>query len=174
MFNTILFFERIEELANEGCEIIRVAVLNKNCAYALGEIVKNSPIPVVADIHFDYRLALIAMDNGINALRLNPGNIGKIEHTQKVVEILECINAKNTTSKNKKTQKTILEKISNKIGVSGSENINSYPKDFQWVCSNCGKIHNQWEANCEECGEIGRIYWHLYTDNSALVDESEY
>lgn len=78
---------QIEELANEGCEIIRVAVLNKNCANALGEIVKNSAIPVVADIHFDYRLALIAMDNGINALRLNPGNIGKIEHTQKVVEM---------------------------------------------------------------------------------------
>ena len=94
--------------------------------------------------------------------------------TQKVVEILECINTKNTTSKNKKTQKTILEKISNKIGVSGSENINSYPKDFQWVCSNCGKIHNQWEAICDGCGEIGRIYWHLYTDNNALADESEY
>ena len=78
--------KQIEELYNAGCEIIRVAVLNKNCALALGEIVKNSPIPVVADIHFDYRLALISMDEGINALRLNPGNIGKIEHTMKVVE----------------------------------------------------------------------------------------
>ena len=77
---------QIEELANTGCEIIRVAVLNKECAHALGEIVKYSPIPVVADIHFDYRLALMAIDNGINALRLNPGNIGKIEHTIKVVE----------------------------------------------------------------------------------------
>ena len=82
---------QIEELANEGCEIIRVAVLNKNCANALGEIVKHSPIPVVADIHFDYRLALIAMEKGINALRLNPGNIGSVEHTIKVVEM-----AKNT------------------------------------------------------------------------------
>ena len=78
---------QIECLANAGCEIIRVAVLNKNCANALGEIVKYSPIPVIADIHFDYRLALIAMDMGINALRLNPGNIGKIEHTKKVVEM---------------------------------------------------------------------------------------
>lgn len=76
---------QIEQLANEGCDIIRVAVLNKNCANSLGEIVKYSPIPVVADIHFDYRLALIAIDKGINALRLNPGNIGKIEHTIKVV-----------------------------------------------------------------------------------------
>ncbi len=78
---------QIETLANEGCEIIRVAVLNKNCALALGEIVKYSPIPVVADIHFDHRLALIAMDNGINALRINPGNIGNIEHTMRVVEM---------------------------------------------------------------------------------------
>ena len=78
---------QIEELTKEGCEIIRVAVLNKECAMALGEIVKYSPIPVVADIHFDYRLALIAMDKGINALRLNPGNIGKIEHTTAVVEM---------------------------------------------------------------------------------------
>lgn len=78
---------QIEQLANEGCEIIRVAVLNKECAYALKDIVSNSPIPVVADIHFDHRLALIAMDMGINALRINPGNIGSIDHTKKVVEM---------------------------------------------------------------------------------------
>ncbi|MBQ2983207.1 MAG: flavodoxin-dependent (E)-4-hydroxy-3-methylbut-2-enyl-diphosphate synthase [Candidatus Gastranaerophilales bacterium] len=78
---------QISMLADEGCDIIRVAVLNKDCANALGEIVKYSPIPVVADIHFDYRLALIAMDNGVNALRINPGNIGSIEHTKKVVEM---------------------------------------------------------------------------------------
>ncbi len=78
---------QISMLADEGCDIIRVAVLNKECAIALGEIVRYSPIPVVADIHFDYRLALIAMDNGIHALRINPGNIGSIEHTKKVVEM---------------------------------------------------------------------------------------
>ena len=84
---------QIEELYSAGCEIIRVAVLNKECANALSEIVKYSPIPVVADIHFDYRLALIAMDNGISALRINPGNIGNIEHTKRVVEM-----AKNTST----------------------------------------------------------------------------
>lgn len=89
--DTLSTLKQIEKLANEGCEIIRVAVLNKNCAKALGEIVKNSPIPTVADIHFDYRLALMAMDMGINALRINPGNIGSKEHTIKVVEM-----AKNT------------------------------------------------------------------------------
>lgn len=84
--DTLSTLKQIEMLADEGCEIIRVAVLNKKCAAALGEIVKNSPIPVIADIHFDYRLALMAMDNGISALRLNPGNIGSVEHTKRVVE----------------------------------------------------------------------------------------
>ncbi|MBQ9149906.1 flavodoxin-dependent (E)-4-hydroxy-3-methylbut-2-enyl-diphosphate synthase [bacterium] len=84
--------KQIEKLANEGCQIIRLAVLNKNCAYALKEIVKYSPIPTVADIHFDYRLALIAMENGINALRINPGNIGNEEHTKKVVQMAKATN----------------------------------------------------------------------------------
>jgi len=79
--------KQIETLAKEGCEIIRLAVLNKTCANALKEITKYSPIPTVADIHFDYRLALMAMDNGINALRINPGNIGSFEHTKKVVQM---------------------------------------------------------------------------------------
>ncbi len=85
--DTLSTLKQIEELAKEGCEIVRLAVLNKDCAYALKEIVKNSPVPTVADIHFDYRLALIAMDMGISALRINPGNIGNIEHTRKVVEM---------------------------------------------------------------------------------------
>ena len=90
--DTYKTLKQIEALANEGCEIIRLAVLNKNCAYALKEVVKKSPIPIVADIHFDYRLALIAMDMGINALRINPGNIGNIEHTKRVVEMAKKTN----------------------------------------------------------------------------------
>jgi len=85
--DTYSTLKQIEKLANAGCEIIRLAVLNKKCALALNEIVKNSPIPTVADIHFDYRLALMAMEAGIDALRINPGNIGSIEHTKKVVQM---------------------------------------------------------------------------------------
>lgn len=90
--DTYSTLKQIEALANEGCDVVRLAVLNKNCAYALKEIVKNSPIPTVADIHFDYRLALIAMDMGINALRINPGNIGNIDHTRCVVEMAKKTN----------------------------------------------------------------------------------
>ena len=90
--------------------------------------------------------------------------------TQKIVEILDCISKKTASSRNKKAQKGIIEKISNRIGLS-SKTIVDYPKDFQWVCANCGKIHNQWEAICEDCGEIGRIYWHLYLDKDTYDDE---
>lgn len=78
--------DQISELASSGCEIARLAILNKDAASAVGEIVKKSPIPLVADIHFDYRLALTCIENGIHALRINPGNIGKKEHTVKVIE----------------------------------------------------------------------------------------
>ena len=78
--------EQIGELASAGCEIVRLAVLNKDAASAIKDIVKKSQIPIVADIHFDYRLALTCIENGVHALRINPGNIGKKEHTIKVVE----------------------------------------------------------------------------------------
>ena len=78
---------QIQELAAAGCDIVRLAVLNKDAAATIKNIVAKSPVPLVADIHFDYRLALTCMENGIHALRINPGNIGKKEHTIKVVEM---------------------------------------------------------------------------------------
>jgi len=83
---------QINELASAGCEIARLAVLNKDASEAIKDIVKKSPIPLVADIHFDYRLALQCIENGIHALRINPGNIGKKEHTIKVVEAAKAHN----------------------------------------------------------------------------------
>lgn len=79
--------KQIDELAEAGCEIIRLAILNKDAGEALKDISKKSPIPVVADIHFDYRLAIQAINNGVSALRLNPGNIGKRENVEKVVKL---------------------------------------------------------------------------------------
>ena len=83
---------QINELASAGCEIARLAVLNKDAAEAIKDIVKKSQIPLVADIHFDYRLALACIENGIHSLRINPGNIGKKEHTVKVVEAAKAHN----------------------------------------------------------------------------------
>lgn len=77
---------QIRTLYNAGCEIIRCAVPDMEAAEALKIITSQSPIPVVADIHFDYKLALKAIENGIDALRINPGNIGSKEKVKMVVQ----------------------------------------------------------------------------------------
>ena len=79
---------QIRELEAVGCEIIRVAVPDKKAAQAVAEIKEKINIPLVADIHFDHQLALMAVENGVDALRINPGNIGS---AQKVKEVaLAC------------------------------------------------------------------------------------
>lgn len=77
---------QIRELEEVGCEIIRVAVPDMEAAKALGKIKKQIHIPLVADIHFDYRLALESAKQGVDKLRLNPGNIGDPENVKKVVQ----------------------------------------------------------------------------------------
>ncbi|MDO4922350.1 MAG: flavodoxin-dependent (E)-4-hydroxy-3-methylbut-2-enyl-diphosphate synthase [Phascolarctobacterium sp.] len=77
---------QIKQLAEAGCDIIRCAVPDMAAAEGLKTICKESPIPVIADIHFDYRLALAAIDAGVDGLRLNPGNIGGEDRVRAVVE----------------------------------------------------------------------------------------
>jgi (E)-4-hydroxy-3-methylbut-2-enyl-diphosphate synthase len=77
---------QIDQLAAAGCEIIRAAVPDSTAANALRDIKKRSSIPVIADIHFDYKLALMAIDNGVDGLRLNPGNIGDEKKVREVVK----------------------------------------------------------------------------------------
>lgn len=77
---------QIGELAAAGCEIIRCAVPDMVAAEGLKRIVSESPIPVIADIHFDYKLALAAIDAGVDGLRLNPGNIGGNDRVAAVVD----------------------------------------------------------------------------------------
>lgn len=78
--------EQINRLAAAGCDIIRCAVPTMEAAYALKEIKKEIEIPLVADIHFDYRLAIAAIENGADKIRINPGNIGSKERLLAVVE----------------------------------------------------------------------------------------
>ena len=77
---------QIQELEAAGCEIIRCTVPTMEAAKALPEIKKQIHIPLVADIHFDYRLAIAAMENGADKIRINPGNIGSRERVQAVVD----------------------------------------------------------------------------------------
>ena len=86
--------ERYEEVAHQinecaalGAELMRVSVMDEKDALAIKEIKKRISIPLVADIHFDYRLALLAMENGVDKIRINPGNIGSLENIKKVVDM---------------------------------------------------------------------------------------
>ena len=85
--------KQINNMAEQGCELVRLAILNPDAAEAIKEIKKQSPLPLIADIHFDYRLAIKCIENGIDALRINPGNIGKEEHTKKVVALAKTNNS---------------------------------------------------------------------------------
>lgn len=79
--------EQIRRLEKAGCEIIRCTVPTREAAEALKEIKKQIHIPLVADIHFDYRLAIAAMEHGADKIRINPGNIGSKERVQAVVDV---------------------------------------------------------------------------------------
>jgi (E)-4-hydroxy-3-methylbut-2-enyl-diphosphate synthase len=77
--------KQIDRLRNAGCELVRLAVPDMKAASALKEIKSQAGIPIIADIHFDYRLALAAIENGADGLRLNPGNIGGRKEIQEIV-----------------------------------------------------------------------------------------
>ncbi len=84
--------KQIVGLQEAGCEIIRCAVPNKEAALALKEIKKQISLPLVADIHFDHRLAIMAMENGADKVRINPGNIGSLD---RVREVVKCASERN-------------------------------------------------------------------------------
>lgn len=78
--------QQILQLEEAGCELIRVAVFDKEDAKAISTIKKHIHIPIVADIHFDYQLALLAIENDVDKIRINPGNIGSKEKVKAVVD----------------------------------------------------------------------------------------
>ena len=77
---------QIRALAEAGCDLVRVSVYDEECARAVRTLVDGSPVPLVADIHFDYRLAIAAMENGIAKMRINPGNIGGADRVRMVAD----------------------------------------------------------------------------------------
>lgn len=78
--------EQIKQMAAAGCQLVRLAVPDMDAAIALGKIKKSSPLPICADIHFDYKLALEAIRQGVDKLRINPGNIGGPDRVRAVVD----------------------------------------------------------------------------------------
>ncbi|MBR5232470.1 MAG: flavodoxin-dependent (E)-4-hydroxy-3-methylbut-2-enyl-diphosphate synthase [Clostridia bacterium] len=78
--------EQIKALAQAGCDIVRVSVYDEDCVKAVRALVDGSPVPLVADIHFNHKLAIGAIENGISKLRINPGNIGGEENVRRVAD----------------------------------------------------------------------------------------
>jgi (E)-4-hydroxy-3-methylbut-2-enyl-diphosphate synthase len=83
--------KQIKQLVNNGCELVRVAVLDNEDAIALKQIVKLSPCPIVADIHYNYRFAIQAIKSGVSKIRINPGNIA-LNNLKEVVLIAKKYN----------------------------------------------------------------------------------
>ncbi len=81
---------QIRQLEKAGCMIVRVTVPDKASARALPHIIRNISVPLVADIHFDYHLALTAVDAGVSKIRINPGNIGSKERIRNVLRACEA------------------------------------------------------------------------------------
>jgi len=103
--------EQIERLTKVGCEIIRVAVLDMEAAQALPAIMSQITLPLIADIHFDHRLAVASMENGANGIRINPGNIGGPEKLAKVVDAAKAHNVSIRVGVNSgSVEKDILKK----------------------------------------------------------------
>ncbi len=80
---------QIKELYDAGCELVRVAVPDIEAAEAIAEISKRSPLPVIADIHYDYRLAIRSIESNVHGLRINPGNIGSRARIKEIVKLAE-------------------------------------------------------------------------------------
>jgi (E)-4-hydroxy-3-methylbut-2-enyl-diphosphate synthase len=78
--------KQIHELQEAGCDIVRIAVFDEECVHSIKKIRKNTQIPIVADIHFDYKLALGSIEQGIDKLRINPGNIGSEKGVKAIVD----------------------------------------------------------------------------------------
>lgn len=118
--NVVATVKQIKELEEIGCEIIRVAVPDMTAALCLGKIKKQIKIPLVADIHFDYRLALEALKQGIDKLRINPGNIGSKDKTEAVVKAAKAKKVPIRIGINSGSlQKDLLQKYAGKVTAQG-------------------------------------------------------
>jgi len=103
--------EQIRQLAEAGCEIVRVAVLNEGAAWAIGPIREQTGMPLIADIHFDHRLAIMALEAGADGLRINPGNIGGRKNVDAVVDAARARGASIRVGVNSgSVEKALLEK----------------------------------------------------------------
>ena len=111
---------QILALEEAGCDIIRVAVPTMEAAEAIKEIKKQIHIPLVGDIHFDYRLAIAAMENGVDKIRINPGNIGSADRVKAVVDTAKAYHVPIRVGVNSGSlEKPLIEKYGGRVTAEG-------------------------------------------------------
>ncbi|MCG8332871.1 MAG: flavodoxin-dependent (E)-4-hydroxy-3-methylbut-2-enyl-diphosphate synthase, partial [Proteobacteria bacterium] len=125
---------QIRRLENAGCEIIRMSVYDEECAKAVAKIKQSTQTPLVADIHFDYRLAILSMENGVDKVRINPGNIGSRGRVKAVVDCAKSHHvplriganagslSKDMVSKHGRSAKAMVESVREQIELLESMN----------------------------------------------------
>jgi len=150
--------EQIKRLYEAGCEIVRVAVPTEEDAEALGEIVKNSPVPIIADIHFKHTLALLSMEKGAQGIRINPGNIG---YEGKVKEIVEEAKRKGVAIRigvnGGSLEKDLLEKYGSPTAEALAESALRWSEKFErWGFTNF-KVSIK-GSDVRTCVEANRIF----------------
>ena len=146
---------QIRALTVAGADIVRVSVYNEACADAVRALVDGSPVPLVADIHFDYKLAIKAVENGIHKLRINPGNIGG----EKNVRILaDCVKAHHIPVRIGVNSGSVEKDILAKYGGPTPQGISAAPRRDRGGSAGAGE--NQ-ERNRHRCAAAG---WHRRHD----------
>lgn len=126
---------QINECASLGADLMRVSVMDENDALAIKEIKKGIKIPLVADIHFDYKLAIMAIEAGVDKIRINPGNIGSLDNVKKVVEAAKARNIPIRVGVNSGSLDKEIHDYSNKY--SAQELVNSAIKHVE-ILENLG------------------------------------
>ena len=127
--------EQILSLEAEGCDIVRCACPTKEAARAIGEIRKQIHIPLVADIHFDYRMAIAAIENGADKIRINPGNIGS---RHRVEEVVRCAKERNIPIRVGVNSGSLEKDLLNKYGHVTPEGLVESALDKVNIINDCG------------------------------------
>lgn len=123
---------QIKELETIGCNIIRVAVTNEQDANAITEIKKEINIPIVADIHFDYKLAILSIQRGADKIRINPGNIGSKDNLLKIIDVAKEYNVPIRIGVNSgSVEKELLEKYGGPTIEAMVESLDNHLKFFE-------------------------------------------
>lgn len=130
-------FKQINELANVGCELVRVSVPSENALKTFGELCNNSPVPLIADIHFSPDLAVKAIKAGASKIRINPGNLGGLD---KLKDILDCAKKHSVPIRIGVNAGSLDEELKSRNDLSLPQKLAESAKQYVEYCNNYGFV----------------------------------